>query len=232
MCSVMVGLLKWLKAGAKNKAADLWGLVSRQAHLSAGDRVQHEDTTAGPETSLQRAEAIPLWFRVMRTDTQQPSAPDVSSAVMSASPHGRHKSVCLCAVDHQWEMKSALDRPHRWSSSTLHSHHPSGACRFPPPAIGWLISGFHFKCVWCLWPCHSAHTDPGRACRSGDLPPDPKAPTFPSSCLLFSLTFSSFSCFSGAAVSSRRGWFQTRSWSSPHPGERPEVWRGERNGWK
>lgn len=40
-------LLKWLKAGAKNKAVDLWGLVSRRARLSVPDHVQHNDTTAG-----------------------------------------------------------------------------------------------------------------------------------------------------------------------------------------
>lgn len=42
-------LLKWLKAGAKNKAVDLWGLVSGLVCVGVclSDHVQHEDMPVG-----------------------------------------------------------------------------------------------------------------------------------------------------------------------------------------
>lgn len=124
----MEGLLKWLKAGAKNKAVDLWGLVSRQAHLSACDRVQHEDTTAGPERSLQQH-----WSHtaVIQADADRHTAAQSSLMSLPLSCLPLHTAVIkvsvfvLCIISGRWTQC--------WSS-TPHSHHPSGVFRSPPPA--------------------------------------------------------------------------------------------------
>lgn len=63
-------LLKWLKPGAKNKAADLWG--GRGRHVCLSDHVLHEHTTAGQPLSEHKLLNLWGWNKCMlslaRTD--------------------------------------------------------------------------------------------------------------------------------------------------------------------